>query len=277
MVNGINNSSGVLAALRHLQGASGDLETTQNRMATGLKIQGARDDPSAFQTSQSMQGEQGSLRVVIMSLGRAEAVSDTAIAAGEQVSSLLRSMKETAMQARSGDLSDSQRALLDQSFREQLTQIRDFLASSSFDGANILDGSRPQGLTFVADADGVQTLTLQGRNISPGGLVVTISEGFDLRSEGAAGAAAEAIDTSIDNLGRELNELSAENKRVRNQIGFVSKLADALAAGVGRMVDADLAVESALIQALQVKQQLSVEAVGIVNRTPQALLSLLRS
>jgi flagellin len=69
----------------------------------------------------------------------------------------------------------------------------------------------------------------------------------------------------------------AERKRIEAQKGFVTRLADALAAGVGRMVDTDLAVESALIQALQIKQELSAQSVGIVNNAPNTLLSLFRS
>ena len=70
--------------------------------------------------------------------------------------------------------------------------------------------------------------------------------------------------------------MAAERKRIEAQKGFVGKLADALAAGVGRMVDTDLAAETALIQALQVKQELSASAISIANSTPQALLSLFR-
>ena len=70
--------------------------------------------------------------------------------------------------------------------------------------------------------------------------------------------------------------MTAERKRIEAQKGFVGKLADALAAGVGRMVDTDVSAESALIQALQVKQELASSAVSIANSAPQALLQLFR-
>lgn len=70
--------------------------------------------------------------------------------------------------------------------------------------------------------------------------------------------------------------MSAERKRIEAQKGFVGRLADALAAGVGRMVDTDLAAESAMIQALQVKQELSAQSIGIANSAPEALLSMFR-
>ena len=77
-------------------------------------------------------------------------------------------------------------------------------------------------------------------------------------------------------MGDQLAEMGAERKRIEAQKGFVGKLADALAAGVGRMVDTDVSAESALIQALQVKQELSASAISIANSAPQALLSLFR-
>jgi flagellin len=276
MVNGVNGSSGVLGALRELQGSRRQLEESQARVASGLSVTTARDAPAIYQTAESMRSETGGLHVVANSLGRAESISDIAIAAGEQVSKLLTSLRATAVSASASDLSPGQRQAYADQFRNQVEQLESFVHNATFDDSNLLDGSRPGGVTFVADADASQTLTLTGRNFLPGGTVVTVAGYFDLSNAGGAEAAIKAIDESISNIGRELTEMGSENRRIRDQIGFVTRLADAMAAGVGRLVDSDLATESALIQALQVKQSLSGEAIGIVNRAPQSLLALLR-
>ncbi len=276
MVDSLNNANGVLGALKHFQTARRDLSSAETRLSSGLRVNQARDDAQAFQSSASMQNETGSLKAVSLSLGRAEAVSDVAIAAAEQVSKLLIQMRVTATTAMGEDLGPSQRAVLNQTFNEQMEQLERFIESATFDDANILNGSKPNGISFIADAEATSTLSLAGRNLLPGGGVITLVPGDNLATADSARRAFDKLTASIENVGHELTGLGAEAKRVTAQIGFVSRLADALAAGVGRLIDTDLAEESALVQALQVKQSLSGEAINIANSTPQALLALFR-
>ena len=167
---------------------------------------------------------------------------------------------------------------LSQRYSNQMATLQSFIRNSSFDGANVLDGSKPNGVSFVADADANQSIMLQGRNFMPGGQVITAPPSTTALANTQAAADTHALlEQSIANVGDQLTEMAAERKRIEAQKGFVSRLADALAAGVGGMVDTDLAAESALIQALQVKQELSASAVSIANSAPQALLSLFRA
>jgi flagellin len=276
MVDSLNNATGVLGALKYLQSSTRDLSAAENRVSSGLRVAQTPEDPTAYNAAASMRGQASSLSVVTLSLSRAESISDTAIAAGEQVSKLLIEMQKTATAAMGGDLSNDQRQSFSLTFQNQRKQLEQFLANASFDDANVIDGSRPLGVSFVADADATHSLTLKGRNFTPGGPTVTVSVDHDLHSVTNAQQARTAIDESIKNVGDQLSDMAAERKRIDAQKGFVSRLADALAAGVSRMVDTDLASESALIQALQVKQQLSAQAVGIANKAPEALLALFR-
>ena len=278
MVDRINNASGVLGALKQLQSANKDLSGADTRLSSGLRVARARDDATAFNSAAVMRGQGASLSVVTLSLSRAESISDTAIAAGEQVLKQLGAMKTTASQAMSGGLSDDQRALLQKQYQGQMATLQTFIRNSSFDETNVLDGSQqPNGVSFIADAEATQSLTLQGRNFLPGGGVVTAMPSTTaLNNTQSAADTQKLLDESIANVGDQLAEMSAERKRIEAQKGFVGKLADALAAGVGRMVDTDVSAESALIQALQVKQELSASAISIANSAPQALLSLFR-
>ncbi|MEQ1783079.1 MAG: flagellin [Hyphomonadaceae bacterium] len=278
MVDRINNASGVLGALKQLQSANRDLSTADTRVSSGLRVARARDDASAFNTAAVMRGQGASLSVVTLSLSRAESISDTAIAAGEQAMKQLSAMKATASQAMSGGLTDDQRAVLQKQYQDQMSTLQSFIRNSSFDDTNILDGSQqPNGVSFIADADATQTLTLAGRNFMPGaGVVTAMPSTTALNNTQSAADTQKLLDESIANMGDQLAEMGAERKRIEAQKGFVGKLADALAAGVGRMVDTDGSAESALIQALQVKQELSASAISIANSAPQALLSLFR-
>lgn len=277
MVERLNNAAGALGALKYLQTTNRDLSGAESRLSSGLKVARARDDAAAFQSAAFMKGQGSSLNAVTLSLGRAESISDTAISAAESVSKLLTEMKATAAQAMSTDWSDEQRAAFQQRYEGQMQTLQSFIRNASFDDANILDGSRPNGVSFIADAEASQSLTLEGRNFLPGlDIVVAPPSTSALSNPQAASDTHALLEKSIANVGDQLIEMSAERKRIEAQKGFVSRLADALAAGVGRMVDTDLAAESALIQALQVKQELSASAVSIANAAPQALLSLFR-
>ncbi len=277
MVDSINNATGVLTALRQLQNASSSLSDSENRVSTGLRIRQARDGAAEYKSAATMTNDMGALHAVTMSLGRAEAISDTAIAAGEQISKLLIEMKGMAVAASSADLSDDQRANYSALFEQNKEQLVTFIRAAAFDDANTLDGTKPNGVSFLADADAAQQLTLKGRNFLPGGGINLLGGDITFATAGSAHQAVLAIDATIENVGRELADMVSENRRVRDQVKFVGKLADALASGVSRLVDADLAAESALIQALQVKQALTTEALNIANRAPQSLLTLFRS
>ena len=276
MVDGINNSLGVLAALNALQSANSDLAAATGRTSSGLKVATAGDDPVAYQGAAGMNGEITSLKAVSLSLGRAQSVSDISIAAGGQVSKLLIDMKGTAASAMAADLSPSQRQAYNLQFLQQRATLVNFIQNASFDNTNVLNGSKPNGVSFLADSDATQSLSLKGRDFLPGGTVLTVSATDDLSSIDAAQHVYDAINTSITNIGSQLTEMGLEAKRIDAQIGFVSKLSDALTDGVGSLVDADMVGDSALIKALQVKQTLSAQAISIANNAPQTLLALFR-
>lgn len=277
MVDRINNASGVLGALKHLQTANKDLASADTRMSSGLRVARARDDATAYHAAEVMKGQGSSLNAVTLSLSRAESISDTAIAAAEQAMKQLSAMKGTAAQAMSDGLDATQRTALQTQYETQMATLQAFIRNATFDDANILDGSRPAGVSFIADAEATQSLTLEGRNLLPGGgIIVAMPSTTALNNTQSAADTHKLIDESIANLGDQLAAMGAERRRIEAQKGFVARLADALAAGVGRMVDTDLLAETALIQALQVKQELSASSVSIANAAPNTLLQLFR-
>ncbi len=276
MVDSLKNVAGVLGALKALQMARRDMAGTEDRVSSGITVNSASDDAVRFQSAASMRDEGSSLKSVTLSLGRAKSVSDMAVAGAEQVSKLLIKMRDTATAAMSNDLSPQQRQIYSQQFQDMRQQLSGFISTATFDGSNLLDGSKPNGVTFIADAEAGQTLFLAGRDLRVGGPVVTLSTLQTLDTPLDATVAFNELTQSIANVGDQLSRMSAENKQVQAQMSFVSRLADALATGVGRLVDADLAAESAQVQALQLKQELSAQAIGIANSAPEALLALFR-
>jgi flagellin len=277
MVERLNNATGALDALRFLKAANRDVVGAQSRLGSGLRVQSAKDDTSAFHTASIMRSEMEGLKSVESSLSRAEGVVSVGLTAGEKISDLLREIRTVAVAASADDLSADQRQVYSDQYAILVEQIDTIVSSAEFDRANLINGSRPDGIDFIADASASETLSLKGRDFRPGGPVLSIVPTMNMSSVTAATEIANEAFASIERLGASLQDMAGEAKKVEAHIGFVSRFADALASGVGRMVDADLAAESALLQALQVKQSLGAESLSIANRAPQALLALFRS
>lgn len=274
MVLSVNTNTSAMIALQNLEATNRSLETTQNRINTGLKVAGAKDNSAIFAIAQDARGEVGALGAIQQSVSRATSVVDIGIAAGETVSNLLIEMKEKAVAANDPSLDTFSRQALNEDFTALLEQVQTAVNNATFDGANLLDGSLTNGLTVLADASASNTITVSTENLSLGGSIISLTTGSDLLSLANASTALGQINTSLQNTNSALARLGSAGKKLETHLVFIGKLEDTLQAGIGNLVDANLAEESASLQALQVKQQLGVQALGIANQRPQLLLSL---
>lgn len=131
----------------------------------------------------------------------------------------------------------------------------------------------------VAPGSGTNALTVQGFNFTLGATGQALEEvtsALDISTASGASAAVTAIDDAMTNLNRDLATMGAQAKALEVQKTFLGKLSDSIEAGIGNLVDADLAKESARLQALQVKQQLGAQALSIANQAPSIVLSFFR-
>jgi flagellin len=211
-----------------------------------------------------------------MGLDRAQSIGDTALTAGQSISELLVQMKEKVVAAQDSSLTTTSRTALDEDFRSLLRQITQVIRDAAFDGAKLLDNSLPGGIRFLADADGTAVITLSNQDLRLGQTVITLSAGNTIATLTQARVSLSRLNASIDNVSLALAEMGAQVKQLQNHNIFVGKLSDSVEAGVGNLVDADLAKESARLQALNVQQQLGAQALSIANQAPQIILSLFR-
>ncbi|MGA9658684.1 MAG: flagellin [Asticcacaulis sp.] len=278
-VNSINTNVGALVALQNLNKTNADLQTTQNRINTGLKVGSAKDDGATWAIAQNQRSQVSSLDVVKDSLSRATSVVDVASSAGESISDMLTQLKAKALAASDTSLNTSSRAALDADFKSIIGQISKTISNSSFNGINLLDGSK-SSITALANADGSSVLTVAAQTLAlqtdGSGSVITLSSGASLSSATHAGSLLATLDTSIANVSSSLANLGTNSKSLSNHADFVGKLQDSITAGIGNLVDADLAKESAKLQALQTKQQLGIQALSIANQSTSTVLSLFR-
>lgn len=269
----VNTNPGAMIALQNLNKTSMEIGMVQDRISTGLKVGSAKDNGAVFAIAQNMRADVASLNAVDQSLGRALSTVDVAIAAAEGISDLLIEMKEKALAAADSSLDTASRNALNEDFTALRDQISTMTSNAEFNGINVVDGST-NNIQALADADNGSFITVSAENMSLSGSVVTITSTATITSAADASTAVATITTSLENVNEALARLGTSSKKLELHQNFVGKLSDALKAGIGNLVDADLASESAKLQSLQVKQQLGVQALSIANTAPQMFLSL---
>jgi len=274
MTNSVHTNAAAAVALQNLSKTNESLTSVQNRVSTGLKVQGAKDNAAIWAIAQGQRADLGALSAVKQSLDRATSIADVAMAAGESISDLLNQLKEKVVAAKDISLKTQSRQLLDADFKALLRAIKSAVDNASFDGGNILNGSLTNGLKFLANAGATQFVTLSGKNLSLSGSIISLSLTDSLLSVTGATTALTKLDSSINNLNKSLGDLGSQAKQISAHNTFVAKLSDTIESGIGHLVDADLAKESARLQALQVQQQLGAQALSIANQAPQIILSL---
>lgn len=274
MTLSVNTNASAMIALQTLNKTNTQLQGSQSAINTGLKVAGAKDNASVYAVAQGMRADVGALGAVKTSLDRAVSIGDVALAAGESISDLLIEMREAATAAMDPSIDSFARQAYDSQFKSLMDQVEVIITNAEFDGANMLDGSIPGGISFLADANASRSVTLGSKDLSLSGSIITLAQTASLGTASLAGQVVEAIKISLDNVNAALADLGADMKKMEAHRTFVTKLTDSLDVGIGNLVDADLARESARLQALQVKQQLGVQSLSIANSQPQIILSL---
>ena len=275
MSNSVNTNVGAMIALQNLNATNTELATTQSRINTGKKISSVKDNGAIWAIAQGQRAEIGALGAVKQSLDRGVAAVDVALAAGETVSDLLLQLKEKALAATDASLKTAARAALNEDFQALRDQIATVTANAEFNGINLLK-TGATGFNALANAQGNATITVGAEVMALGSTNVTVSATQSIETLTKASASLAVVNASIDNVSGALARLGTKSKALGTHLKFVGNLSDTLESGVGNLVDADLAKESAKLQALQTKQQLGVQALSIANQTPQLVLSLFR-
>lgn len=277
MTVSVKTNQPALIALQNLNKTNDSLGETQNRINTGLKISSAKDNASVYAIAQKQRASIAALGAVNDSLNRATSIADVASAAGQSISDLLNSMKQKVVAAMDPSYDTVARSALNADYRSLLRQIQQVIQNAAFDGANILDGSLPAGgLRFLANSDATAYVTLSVQNMSLGGSIITMATTSSINTVTNATSILSQLNASITNVNSALANIGAQANQITSHNKFVGKLTDALTVGIGNLVDADMAAESARLQALQVQQQLGAQALSIANQSPQVILSLFK-
>ena len=267
----INTNYGAAIALQNLNKTSSELERTQNRINTGMKVSSAKDSGAIFSIATGQRANASAQDAVRSSMQRGQSIVDVALAAGDTITSALEEMKGLAVSI-AGSTGAAKTSYEDE-FKALGVEIKSALDGASFDGVNLLTTASGATTTVRTGTGATDTKVL--------GTAAALSANTDLAKFTAATPAVADfttanVDLVVTAVTSALSTMGTQSKSLGRSISFTNKLQDSIEAGVGNLVDADLAKESAKLTALHTKQQLGVQALSIANTASQTLLSLFR-
>ena len=269
----VNTNTGAMVALQYLNQTQGQLSQTQSAINSGMTVATARDNGAIFAIAQNERAQVAGYQAVTSSLNNGTSSIDVALSAGQSISDLLIQMKQQALSASDASLDTASRQALNSTFQALVGQISTIVTNATFNGFNLVNGSTQQ-LTALASADGTRRITVSAQNMSLSGSIVTIATAASISTMSSASTLVATIQSSLTNVDAALAKLSSGAAKFSIQGTFTQNLSDTLTTGIGNLVDANMAQESASLQALQVKQQLGIQALSIANQAPQSILSL---
>ncbi|MBK9080770.1 MAG: flagellin [Rhizobiales bacterium] len=306
MLSLLTNSS-ALTALQNLSQTNRNLETTQGRISTGLRVGSASDNAAYWSIATTMKSDNGALSTVKDALALGTATIDVATAGLNASKDLVDQIKNKLVAAAQPGID---RAKVQDEIGALQSQLKSVADSAVFSGQNWLsvdsgaaDYNATRSVVGSYTRDGAGAVTINTIDVDISSKVLYDSNGNlgiidkDRTAGGSTIALADIDISALTDSAADIttineyvsiadaahadivsasSSLGASKARVSTQSQFIADLSDAITKGVGALVDADMNQESTRLQALQVQQQLGVQSLSIANQNSQTILSLFR-
>ena len=268
----INSNIASLNAQRNLNSSQADLATAMQRLSSGLRINSAKDDAAGLGISDRMTAQIRGMNQAVRNANDGISLAQTAEGALAETTNCLQRMRELAVQSSNDTNTDNDRASLDAEFSQLLEEIDRIANNTSFNGQVLLDGSFSTA-KFQVGAEASQTITVTISAADAAALSVT---GLSVGDFTAAQSAISAIDAAIDTVDTVRGSLGAVQNRFESTISNLSNVAENLSAARSRILDADIAKETAAMVRANILQQAGVAVLAQANQIPQLALALLQ-
>jgi flagellin len=306
-LNSVNTNTNAFIALQSLNQTSTALSAAQKQISTGYRVSDAFDDGAAFAVAQKVRSDVSALTAANQQLGNATGLLNVANTALTTISNTFATAKALLISIANASTSPDQRAQYVQQYQALVSSVATAVDGSVYNGQSLLGTSEGaagsttptpgSSFTVVVNETGTETtIAAQDQSGIANTLASLIGETFTRSVDPTTGAAADtfaatgteqasaqtsliqggSFDTAQAALSTSLNNIGSSNSLLNATITFNNNKIDALNTGLGALIDADLTKESAVLQSLQVKQQLGTQALSIANQSPQTLLSLFK-
>jgi len=283
-LNSIITNGSAQVALASLNNITSELNNTQKAISTGYIVADATDNGAAFAVAQNVRSSVGALTAANQQLGNATGLLGVTSSTLTNVSNTLILAKATLVSLASGDVTASERTQGITSFQSDITAIGKALQGSNYNGATLIgdttlgEANATFGALTVAQDDQGDSIALTAFS----GSAVLVSVNFAAAVLGSASQVAALLTVTgtftsqFNNVSTALNTYGNLTNLVNSQVSFNTSKITSLQTGVGALVDANEAQESASLQALQVQQQLATSALSIAEQTPSLLTKLIQ-
>ncbi len=281
-LNSVNTNLGAMIALQSLNKTNDQLSVAQKRVSTGFRVSDSTDDGAAYAVAQSVRSTVGALTSANQQLGNVQGLLSTTQSGLNNISNTMNSMRDVLVKLSDANVQGNDRTNYQRQFQSLIANVQTFIQDASYNGKTLIGDLSGSNGTFARVAVARNESGSSYGIATFGGSALYGSINFTTTQMDAAATIAALITATgtfinqMNAVGRALNSIGSSINYVANQISYNKDKIDALNAGLGALVDADLARESAQLQALQIRQQLGTQALSLANQAPQTLLSLFK-
>ncbi|BDA14271.1 flagellin [Aeromonas caviae] len=282
----INTNTSSLNAQRNLMNTSKSMDTSYTRLASGLRINSAKDDAAGLQISNRLTSQINGLDQGNRNANDGISLAQTAEGAMDEVTGMLQRMRTLAQQSANGSNSTKDREALQKEVNQLGSEINRISQDTTFAGTKLLDGS--YGGTFQVGADANQTIgfslsqaggfSISGISTAAGGAAATVFAGatsIDITAQSTAQAVLGAVDSMLEVVDGKRAELGAVQNRLDSTIRNQANISENVSAARSRIRDADFATETANMTKQNILQQAASSILAQANQRPQSALQLL--
>jgi flagellin len=281
-LNSVNTNTGAMIALQALDSTNTALAVTQKQVSTGYRVANSTDDGAAYAIAQNVRSSVGALTSANQQLGNVQGLLSTTQAGLNNISNTMNSMHNVLVKLSDGNVQGNDRTNYEKQYKSLLANVQTFIQDASYNGKTLIGNISGSNGTFEAvnvsrnETGGQYTVATAGGSAVYTSISFTTAQMNSTTSMAAVITATGTFINQLNNVGQKLNQIGSSINYVNNQVSYNSDKIDSLNSGLGSLVDADLAKESASLQALQIRQQLGTQALSLANQAPQTLLSLFK-
>ncbi len=281
-LNSVNTNVGAMIALQSLNITNNQLAGVQKRVSTGYRVADATDDGAAYAIAQNVRSTVGALTSANQQLGGVQGLLSTTQSGLNNISKTMASMRDVLVKLSDSNVAGTDRTNYQQQYKSMLANVKTFVQDASYNGKTLIGNLTSSTGTFSRVAVARNESGSSYGIATFGGSALYGSISFTTTQMNGASTIAALITATgtflnqQNSVGKALNTVGSETNYVTNQISYNSDKVSALNTGLGSLVDANLAQESAQLQSLQIRQQLGTQALSLANQAPQSLLSLFK-
>jgi flagellin len=282
-LDSVNTNVGAMIALDSLNATNSSLNAVQKQISTGYRVADAVDDGAAYAVAQSVRSTVGALGTANQQLGSTQGLLSTTSSALNDVSNLMASMRDVLVSLANGATTGNERTQYESQYNSLLSNVKSDVQDASYNGQTLIGNITGSSGTYsriavvrneVGSTYGIGTFS--GSSVY-GSLAFTSTQLNGASTVAALITASGTFINQSNSVSSAMNTYGSSTNYVNNQVSYNSDKMNSLNAGLGALVDANLAQESALLQSLQIKQQLGTQSLTLATQTPQMLLTLVKN